>query len=218
MGDRALFGFRINNTDKLFYTKYRGFPEKLGISFLTYLRDTKTDKLYQYAQQLKIYTNENAQQLDQEYREKYLKKNEDLICQEDVCNNENKKCYRCYTSMCFIMPVFFQNTEYTFPYVENNIDWLSNSPILEYAYIANLDTKIFELYSGSPYLPRKGRYAYLKPVYDDRNFGIRLLDELPMEKVKKMQDYAIEKYVEDISKLENSYREKRKRNRFYLFL
>ena len=75
----------------------------------------------------------------------------------------------------------------------DRLDFLYDSLFCEYAYIINLDSGYLEFYKGfNTDLKAEGRYAKFKSEDDSTYFGVKLVQEIPLEHINDYITYEDE--------------------------
>jgi hypothetical protein len=190
MGTRGAYGFRIDRKDKLTYNHFDSYPEILGRKMLEYIVATPLDMMREVASSI-IMVDEHSKP-DPELIKKYRK-------YSDLSVSEHR-----YDSWYCLL----RNSQGDlFPYNNNlrhMIDYNNfpyDSLFCEWAYIINIDTKLFEIYRGfnkNPSAP--GRYAKRK-IRDNNNYrGVALITEIPLPEITAEAIDGLVKKLDELGK------------------
>jgi len=180
----AVYGYRINRKDKLGYSRPSGYPTRLGIKIIKFIKDTPDGKLKELAKNLRVI--DRAEPITTKDVREYSK-----YCQVLVSG------YMSWYSL-----LLDAREDLSAPAVENSGDFLIDSLYCEWAYIVNIDTGKLEVYRGSNQEPstKHGRYANIKG--DSGYYGVRLIKEIPFDEIRKLNDTQMEELAEKLEKEE----------------
>jgi len=184
MGCRGVYGFRINDEDKVTYTHCGGCPDGAGVKVLKFLKAVTNEQLKKIAQGV-ILVDEDDVPTEEQIE----------ICREAGLVNlnvseQNEKDWYCLMRNAQDNLFIYMETpeKKAIPYMRNSCDFTSESLFCEGAYILNIDTGMFEIYTGfNKDINAKGRYASL--CANINGFcGVRLIWEIPFEEAREMEE------------------------------
>lgn len=177
MGTCGAFGFRLNGQDKVTYNHCDSYPTGLGLSLLEDLKGSSIEHLTRVAQEI-ILVPEGATPTPE---------------QVETCKgwanlsvgsrSENDWYCLLRNAQGTLKPYLTEGLRYML----DSQDILLSSLICDWAYIVNLDTRMFEIYKGSQKTLGLGRYNQ-KLFPASEYTGVALLVEIPLETVFELDN------------------------------
>ncbi len=148
MGTRGAFGFRCNQKDKIVYNHMSSYPKALGVAMVDWLFFNLRDK-QEIKNKIRNLTDISGLEPTQEQIEK-LRPFTNL----GVSNGSTKDWYCLLRNTQGDMVATLEAGFY-----EDYADFMNDSLFNEWAYIANFDEEILEVYKGFQKTPHtEGRY------------------------------------------------------------
>lgn len=178
MGTRGAYGFRIDGKDKLTYNHLDSYPTGLGVAI---------------AKGLKQLLSRNKRNLAEDVRAIRL------VSRDDEPTEEDKHMLQQYANLSVssgstnnwycLLREMQSNIE---AHVECGImidsnEFVYDSLFCEWAYVVNIDTRVLEIYRGfNKDSTANGRYANRHRERLGDYFGIRLIEEIPFERIAEI--------------------------------
>ena len=186
MSTRGAYGFIIDGVEKITYNHCDSYPECLGDNFIEWLKTKTIEELKDIAKKIELVNERVATTKEMvDYVQEFEACNNVVISATSVSNQTLEDVY------CLLRETQgnFSLLDKGFKYMIDRKDFLYSSLFCEYAYIANLDTGIFEYYEGFSEESGKGRYNTPESLYDGY-YGVALEAEIPLNKLPvKLSDY-----------------------------
>lgn len=194
MGTRGVYGFRIDGQDKVTYNHFDSYLVGLGRNIIKELRGYDYGRLVEVARSIVLVNKETPPTPEQIER---LKKYADMDVSTKCIDDWYVLLRRSQGTM---WPWFIGSL----PVMVDNHDFLSDSLWCEWAYIANLDERVLEVYRGGNENPNgPGRYAALSVPHSPnipKYYGVTLLTTIPLDEIAKKTDAEIDELVEQLGK------------------
>lgn len=198
MSTRGAYGFRKNDQDKLRYNHCDSYPcDGLGEQLMEYIETKTNDDLSAQFDFL-----EEVGESDHPTREQWRICEDSSVIDLNVGERTEEDWY------CLIRQIqgdlSHQCPPDGIPYYVSSNDFLKDSLFCEWAYIINLDTMKFEIYKGYNTKRRgEGRYAKLfhkneKDNTGDQFYGVVLIAEIPLDRVRELNSSDVTKGLENI--------------------
>ena len=151
---RGAFGFRYKGNDLVTFNAYDSFPEDLGRKLMMDIRKYTTRQLKEAAGRIKLVRGSDYPSIEQrdEYRS-FAGKDGDYTWGHLLWKTAERKTFASWVEEGLI-------------YMVDSSSFLLDV-WCDFAYIANLDTSMFETYARSGGAPRRGRYANVAGVLRD---------------------------------------------------
>lgn len=179
MSTRGAYGFRLNNKDYVSYNHCDSYPSCLGEEILKQAKKLLTDgidKLKKSITGIRLVNDDgkskpsktDIQNLKQYANLSVGLKNNDWYCltrglQGNLINNVKSG------------------------YMVDSSHFLINSLFCEWAYIINLDERVFEIFRG--FILKKGAGRYDSIRSDDKDhYGVKLIVTFPLDKIQELQN------------------------------
>lgn len=198
MGTRGCYGVRIDGQDKLTYNHFDSYPEGLGqdlVNQLVPVLATKTGlaRLRKAARELELVGDnpEDRAAIKARFGDRYRDPGVDT---GDSVYAYLRNLQGELTGALFDAKV-----------MHDDRDFVRDSLFCEYAYVVNLDDKVFEIYQGVQDKPHtRGRYAGLAsiprpPGASTEYYPVALVKTLPLNKNLKRNYSAFLKKLEEAS-------------------
>ena len=154
MGTRGVWGFRKNGYDKVVYRHYDSYPEGLGYEFVHFLKKN-------YENHNRIFDNIVEVDVSQEPSPEQIKYCQQMGWVDTAVSNRSTKDWYCLLHE-LQYPEYWQDAidNDCEIFIENYIDFISDSLFCEYGYIYDLDKGQLEIYIGFQKVPQEGnRYG-----------------------------------------------------------
>ena len=184
MSTRGAYGFRVGGVDKVSYNHSDSYPAGLGVDIVAFIKENSDKVLLKIAKGIELVKSNIAP------TQKQMSK-----CKEFADLSVGKgKITDWY---CLLRNAQGNlNAHKKTPYMIDGSSFLADSLFCEWAYIINLDTMKLEVYKGfNTDSKEAGRYAssidsYMKEKKegDDKYYGVALVDEIPLDKVRKLKN------------------------------
>ena len=186
MGTRGSYGFRVNQTDKLFYNHSDSYPDGLGENVVQYAKSIAGDlPAIRDAAASLVLVDRNSP-VDPDILARAL----DLNLVDLSVSRQSLSDWYCVLrgaqgDLAKVLKVGAMLDDSGF---------VADSLFCEYAYIINLDTEELEFYEGLNKNPdAEGRYAHL--TLTDEFYGVALKGTCPLADIP--EDWAARFYPED---------------------
>jgi hypothetical protein len=183
MSTKGAWGFIRNGKEKITYNHSDSYPSGLGVTILEFVAETPIERMIEVADEIILVSNEKRPTPEQiEQCRKWL--------DEGVSERRPEDWY------CLLRGSQGEPKAYLedgLRYMIDNHTFLEDSLFCEWAYLINPDTKRLEVYKGynrNPEAP--GRYAHKQAKDDSKYWGVILIDEVPIDLIKKMKAGDIE--------------------------
>lgn len=154
MGTRGVFGFRIDQTDKLTYNHFDSYPDSLGVDVVNFVRTSvgpNLDAWREKAKELRLVNTETETPTEADIARARELDTIDLSVSERRTSD-----WYCLTRKAQGNPVLLLDLGF----VADSNNFPLDSLFCEYGYIINLDTNELEFYEGFNKNPdAEGRYA-----------------------------------------------------------
>lgn len=185
MSTRGIWGFRLNNQDKLTYNHYDSYLEGLGIELILALEGHNLTKLKDRVRFLQLVDENDT---PHEKQIETLKNYTNL----SIGTKDEKDWY------CLLKETQ-GNLDATLDagYMIDNHAFVKDSLFCEWGYIINLDDEVFEIYTGFQRNEHNnGRYANLKRTELHSYYPIALIKTIKIDKdiLKNYKDFVKEYY------------------------
>lgn len=200
MGTRGTYGFRKNGEDKLTYNHYDSYPSWLGVNMLQFAIDCTIQELNDIYDRL-VLVDEESEPTPEQIEE--CKKYADT----GVSSGSLKDWY------CLLRKTQGEPTAYKegLKYMIDNSGFIKDSLFCEYGYIINLDTCMFEFWSGFQKVPQEGN-RYGETSDDDRYYPCKLLLEIPLAELELMDVDELAEKMQASSKADYEQQEQQVNN------
>ncbi|MGB9803120.1 hypothetical protein [Desulfofundulus sp.] len=172
MSTRGAYGFRIDGVDKITYNHSDSYPEWLGNEIVAFVKKTPYEEMVEAARKI-ILVSESGEPTDEQVEE----------CREffNLPGDCGKQWYWLLRDAQGDLDVYLKGLRYMLNYR----DFLADSLFCEWAYIINLDERIFEVYRGFQKQrdrnPRN-RYRDMERC-DEAYYPVKLVAEFPLENI-----------------------------------
>ena len=194
MGTRGLMGFRSNKKDHLTYNHFDSYPSHLGVEMAKFIQkvNQSADTLGAAKAKVDALAVVDEEKKPTKAQVEALKKFADT----DVSTGKLDEWY-VLLRQCQGNP----GATLESGFLADNHEFVNDSLFCEWAYVANFDTKILEVYKGFQTEPHtKGRYAKAKgkkPYKGSENeyYPIALVAEIPFNHVTVEKMEGLEKEV-----------------------
>jgi len=194
MSTHGVYGYRLNGKDKVTYSQFDSYPMGWAIGLLEMIQNYSDEELVKMAENIKLVTNALPPTKEEiKACEKYT----DL----HVSNNSTSDWH------CLLYGTQGNLEVYKdFPYMLDSSNLLKNSLVCEYAYILNLDEKVFEVYvGGNMDINAAGRYAKFSKnmAYqpdDCKYYGVALFKTIPFTEVRALLPQTLDEYMVELAK------------------
>ncbi|MGB9846469.1 MAG: hypothetical protein ACPLRH_03075 [Desulfotomaculales bacterium] len=172
MGTRGAYGFRIDGMDKVTYNHSDSYPSWLGNNIVVFIKSTPHEKMVEAARRI-ILVNADSKPTPDQIEE--CKKYADLTV--------SKRSYEDW--YCLLRDAQGDLNAYLdgLRYMIDDRDFLADSSFCLWAYIVNLDEKIFEVYRGCQKERDKNprnRYRNMEKC-DEKYYPVKLVAEFPLD-------------------------------------
>lgn len=176
MGTRGAIGFRIDQTDKLFYNHHDSYPDYLGDKMVKWCKANtgKWPRIYDQAKALVQVSHDDKPTKEQKARAY------ELNAVDLTVSKQSDDDFYCLTrktqgDLDAILMLGFVITDSGF---------VKDSLFCEYAYIVNLDTMELEFYQGfNKDREADGRYARLDDGENVEYCGVKLVGTAPLDAI-----------------------------------
>jgi hypothetical protein len=174
MGTRGLMGVRIDGIDKLTYNHWDSYPSGLGTSIVNdirlLLKDPGDVGMAQLAHDIKVVDPESTPTPEEKSKFKQF-------LELSVSNKSDNDWY----CLLYALQGYFAKTLKAGIMIDAH-DFVNDSLFCKWMYVANLDSKVFEVYQGFQRKPHsKGRYS------TQQNSGeyhpLALIAEFPLDNI-----------------------------------
>ena len=178
MGTRGIFGFRLNNEDKLTYNHFDSYPDGLGTDVVKFINRVKNwNKIRERVATLEDVSDRKPTRRDVYDLEKFTNLN--------VGQNSTKDWYCLLRETQGNPRIILDVGKF-----ECANDFIYDSLFCEYGYIINLDENTLEIYKGFQKAPHDcGRYSDRKPnqdgYYPCKLVATFKLCDIPMDWINK---------------------------------
>lgn len=171
MSTRGAFGFRIDGADKVTYNHFDSYLSGLGATLLSDLRKTDEETLVRAARRIRLVDDQEAPTAAD------IERYGDWA-NTGVSSGRLNEWYVLLREAQGRLAPYLDGLDVMI----DGHDFLKDSLFCEYAYIVNLDTKMFEVYTGYIKRPEAlGRYASADTGSDYH--GVALLALVPLDKI-----------------------------------
>jgi len=189
MGTRGAYGFYKNGVTKVMYNHFDSYPEHLGQKVGNFIAKTSKEELDTIFDNIEmVEEGERPTELQIQYCLKYGTEEMKKHLQETLANDRYAK----YLDWYHVLRPEQGNLELFktgFRYMADAEGFLYNSLFCEWAYIINLDTYELEVYEGfNKDIKAEGRYKTLIPEPDQEYFAVRLIQTIPLDRIKDGED------------------------------
>ena len=187
MGTRGAYGFIVDGVEKITYNHCDSYPEYLGQNFKEWLSSKTIEELKDIARALELVEEgKDATEEMIDYVNDFENSHNIKILDLEVSDKDLKDVYCLFRNA----QGDFDLLDEGFKYMINNKNFLLDSLFCEHAYIANLDTGMFEYYEGFSKESGKGRYNTLES-FKNGYYGVALVAEIPLSELPvKFSDYV----------------------------
>ena len=188
MGPRGVYGFRIDQKDKVTYNHFNSYPKNLGKNVLLFIARTPLKQLKNIAQNITLVDHYSVP--SQDLIKKYKR-----FSNLNVSRGSNRGWYYLLRDTQGDLFPYNDGLQHLIDYHE----FLYDSLYCEWAYIINLDKDLLEVYKGfNKNIYAKGRYAK-QSIADNLDYlGVTLIKEIPLRDIN-------EENIEIITKELNKY-------------
>jgi len=191
MGTRAAYGFISDGIEKITYCHSDGYVDGLGVDLLKQFSGCSIELLTINLREIKMIKDDQQEvscpNVIAELSEFYdNNKGEEWTWYSLLRGSQGN--IDCYLS------------EKNLKYMIDNRDFLYESLFCEYAYIINLDTNMFEFYTGfNEDKNAEGRYAMTPDTYSRNGYyGVKLIGEVPLDILVKANDEEIDLFISKV--------------------
>jgi len=193
MGTRGAYGFRIDNEDKVTYNHFDSYPTDLGKNVVDFVRSTPMKELIAIANKI-VLVDGNLVPTDEE-QEKYAKLYANLL----VSDRSLKDWYCLIRNSQGNLGAYKEGLVHMI----DSHEFLIDSLFCEWVYIINMDTNKLEVYKGFNTDPfnAKGRYCIETSDEKRKYYGVSLVNETSISKIRNMSSSSLELYLKKITKL-----------------
>ncbi len=174
MGTRGVYGFRVNDQDKVTYNHFDSYPEGLGRKILTYASQTPISEMQKAASRIILV--DERMPAPPDLIERYIH-----YADLGVSRQRYDDWY------CLLRKTHGDLTPYhrDLEHMIDSHEFLHDSLFCEWAYIVNLDDENLEVYRGfNTDRAAAGRYAGFAIPDNDGYFGVALINQTPLEGIR----------------------------------
>ena len=190
MGTRGAYGFISNNKEKVTYNHYDSYPSALGEIMIKFINETDNKAIKSMFDKIKLVNQDDKPTPKQigKYAE---------IADLNVSDKSVDDWYCLLRNTQGLLSVYKNGVEHMI----DSHTFLKDSLFCEWAYIINVDTMELEVYKGfNQNRSALGRYADTKP--DNEYYGVELIDTVPLDKIRKLNELELTALVNNWDKQE----------------
>jgi len=182
MGTRGCYGFYKNGEDKLTYNHYDSYPNYLGVDVVEFIRETSIEEMNEIFDKIvmidgsSIPTKEQIEECSKFYN-------------GSVGEGTRKDWYCLLRSSQGDLKVYKESLKYMI----DDKKFMGDSLFCEWAYVINLDDKLFEIYRGFQKSLVENRYKKYVLLPVDNYYNVKLLKTYPLDDISEDWINEVEK-------------------------